>query len=70
MAPEVYTGREADARADQYSLGLVMHRLLNAQQIPFAPAFDRILTHQEREEALCSACVGRPCRHRCRAVKS
>lgn len=52
MAPEVYTGREADARADQYSLGLVMHRLLNAQQIPFAPAFDRILTHQEREEAL------------------
>ena len=52
MAPEVYMGREADARADQYSLGLVMHRLLNAQQIPFAPAFDRILTHQEREEAL------------------
>lgn len=52
MAPEVYTGKEADARADQYSLGLVMHRLLNAQQIPFAPAFDRILTHQEREEAL------------------
>ena len=51
MAPELYFGRQSDAAVDQYSLGLVMHRLLNAQQIPFAPAFDRILTHTEREEA-------------------
>ena len=51
MAPEVYGGKTGDNSVDQYSLGLVMHRLLNAHQIPFAPAFDRVLTHDEREQA-------------------
>ena len=51
MAPEVYSGKPSDASVDQYSLGLVMHRLLNAQKVPFSPMTDRILTGSEREEA-------------------
>ena len=49
MAPEIYTGRPSTASVDQYSLALVMHRMLNGQRIPFAPLTDRVLTHQERE---------------------
>lgn len=52
MAPELAKGEQGDASVDQYSLGLVMHRLLNAQQFPFAQTFDRPLTSIEREEAL------------------
>lgn len=58
MAPEVYMGRAADASVDQYSLGLVMHRLLNAQQIPFAPNTEKILTHPEREAAFATRMRG------------
>ena len=60
MAPEVYNGQNGDISVDQYSLGLVMHRLLNAHQIPFAPTFDRILTHEERAEAFAQRLKGTP----------
>ena len=60
MAPEVYTGKPSDATVDQYSLGLVMHRLLNAQLVPFAPITDHILTHPEREEAFLTRIKGTP----------
>lgn len=35
MAPEVYNGKTYDARADIYSLGLVLYRLFNGNQVPF-----------------------------------
>ncbi|MCR4621786.1 MAG: serine/threonine protein kinase [Clostridiales bacterium] len=38
MAPEVVNGESYDARADIYSLGLVLYKLLNAQRLPFEPA--------------------------------
>ena len=60
MSPEVYSGQNGDISVDQYSLGLVMHRLLNAHQIPFAQAFDRILTHDERSEAFAMRLKGMP----------
>ena len=60
MAPEVYNGKAGDKSVDQYSLGLVMHRLLNAQQIPFAQTFDRVLTHGERTEAFAKRLSGKP----------
>ena len=60
MAPEVYGNKTGDNSVDQYSLGLVMHRLLNAQQIPFAPAYHRILTHEEREQAFARRLNGEP----------
>lgn len=37
MAPEVYKGEAAGETADIYSLGLVMHRLLNGNRAPFLP---------------------------------
>jgi len=37
MSPEVYKGEAAGETADLYSLGLVMHRLLNANRAPFLP---------------------------------
>lgn len=60
MAPEVYRNDMGDQSVDQYSLGLVMHRMLNAQQLPFAPTYDRVLTHPEREEAFMQRMKGTP----------
>ena len=59
MAPEVYSGMSGDNSVDQYSLGLVMHRMLNAHQIPFAQTFERVLTHDERSEAFASRLGGK-----------
>ncbi len=52
IAPEIFNGKKSDFSVDQYSLGLVMHRLLNGQQIPFTITNNRIATHEEREQAL------------------
>ncbi len=60
MAPEIYLGRASDDSADQYSLGLVMHRLLNAQQVPFAAMDGHMLTHPEREAAFATRMQGTP----------
>ena len=51
MAPEVYLGKPYDATADLYSLGLVLHYLLNGRMMPFAPMTGRMLTHEQRDEA-------------------
>ena len=54
MAPEVYLGKgHYDATVDIYSLGLVMHRLLNNQRMPFLPIDgSEMPTHAERNTAL------------------
>ena len=52
MAPEVYMGKKYDHRADIYSLGLVMYRLLNNNREPFLPADQQMIYYKNREEAL------------------
>ena len=61
MAPEVYLGKgKYDASADLYSLGLVMHRLLNRQRMPFLPMDDLVPTHEQRNLALETRLRGNP----------
>ena len=52
MAPEVYGGQPASFNSDVYSLGLVMHRLLNNNRAPFLPADGSTVTYEQNEEAL------------------
>jgi len=51
MAPEIYKNQKVDIRADIYSLGLVLYRLLNGNRLPFLPS-DRAITGKDAEEAL------------------
>ncbi len=50
-APEVADGKRYDRRADIYSLGLVLYRLLNNGRLPFMPE-KRLLTPGDRRTAL------------------
>ena len=52
MAPEVYGGQPASFNSDVYSLGLVMHRLLNNNRAPFLPTDGSTVTYEQNEEAL------------------
>ena len=53
MAPEVYRGQSHyDQTVDTYALGLVMHRLLNRQCIPFIKADGHVPTQPERMHAI------------------
>lgn len=47
MAPEVYDGRKYDARADIYSLGMVMYKLLNNGRDPLTDPYKEYLTDKE-----------------------
>ena len=51
MSPEIYNGWKADIRADIYSLGLVLYRLLNSNRLPFLP-LDRNVTGADSDQAL------------------
>lgn len=51
MAPEVQQGGHYDERADIYSLGLVMYRLLNRRKLPFLNTDKKLVTLSEREKA-------------------
>lgn len=52
MAPEVYQGiAKPDHSVDIYSLGMVMHELLNRQRMPLVQLTDRIPTQSERASA-------------------
>ena len=52
MAPEVYKGEEYGFRADMYSVGIVLYRLLNHNRIPFLPPAPERVTMRDRETAL------------------
>ncbi len=52
MAPEVFHGEQYDHRADIYSLGLVMYRLINGNREPFLPKDRQMVYYRDREEAL------------------
>ena len=51
MAPEVALGQEYDGRADLYSLGLTMYRLLNGGRMPFLSEKQLIAPAERREAA-------------------
>lgn len=60
MAPEVFKGEPYDHRADIYSLGLVMYRLLNNNREPFLPADKQMIFFRDREDALVKRMGGDP----------
>ena len=51
MAPEVVASKKYDSRADIYSLGLVMYKLLNNNRLPFLDPDKKLIRFQERQEA-------------------
>ena len=51
MAPEVFYSKKYDSRADVYSLGLVMYKLLNNNRMPFLDSEKQIVKYSERQEA-------------------
>ena len=52
MAPEVYRGEPYGRRADIYSLGLVMYRLLNHNREPFLPSPPASVKYTDKNHAL------------------
>lgn len=52
MAPEVFRGEAYDRRADIYSLGIVMYRMLNMNRTPFLPNAPKSITYQDKENAI------------------
>lgn len=60
MAPEVYRGENYGSSVDIYSLGMVMHRLLNFNREPFAPLPPTSITYKDKEEALIKRMTGSP----------
>ncbi len=52
MAPEVYHGGRYDSRADIYSLGIVLYRMLNMNRVPFVSSDKQLITHYDKEKAL------------------
>ncbi|MBQ7957591.1 MAG: serine/threonine-protein kinase [Clostridia bacterium] len=51
MAPEVFYSKKYDSRADVYSLGLVMYKLLNNNRMPFLDPEKQIIKYSERQAA-------------------
>lgn len=50
MSPEIFNGKGgADIRADIYSLGMVMYRLLNNNRAPFVNVYSQTVTSDELE---------------------
>lgn len=60
MAPEVYREEHYDTRADIYSLGTVMYKLLNNNRDPFIDACQAVVTVSERSAALSRRRKGEP----------
>lgn len=51
MAPEIYMSTKYDSRADIYSLGIVLYRLLNKNRLPFLDSEKQLLSPSERQAA-------------------
>ena len=52
MAPEVFNSSFYDFRADIYSLGVVLYRLLNRNRLPFLDSEKQLLSPEERRFAV------------------
>ena len=52
MAPEMYRGESYDRRADIYSLGLVLFKLMNHNRLPFLNLEKQLITYRDKENAL------------------
>ena len=52
MAPEVFAGKPYDTRADLYSVGIILYKLMNQNRDPFIDAEKQIITCQDREQAM------------------
>ena len=52
MAPEVFFGKKYDNRADIYSLGMVMYKLLNRKREPFVDLQKDFVSYQDRTTAV------------------
>ncbi len=51
MAPEVLSAKRYDSRADIYSLGIVMYKLLNNNRLPFLDPDKQLVRYSERQQA-------------------
>jgi serine/threonine protein kinase len=60
MSPEVFNGKKYNARADIYSLGLVMYRMMNNNRVPFIDPDKQMVKHQDRVDALSKRLKGDP----------
>ena len=60
MAPEVYCAQPYNASVDIYSLGLVMHWMLNKRRGPFLPLPPDVPTAEQNTAALQARMSGRP----------
>ena len=52
MAPEVYRDSTYDMRADIFSLGIVLYKLMNNGRIPFLPPAPQKIGYNDKENAL------------------
>lgn len=52
MAPEVVSKKKGDCRADIYSLGMVMYKLLNNNREPFVDPDKQMIRYRERVDAV------------------
>ena len=52
MAPEIFSQKKHDHRADIYSLGIVLYRLMNRGRDPFVDPEKQLVGYRERENAL------------------
>ena len=67
MAPEVASSNHYDARADIYSLGIVLYRLLNNNRLPFLTTDQQLLNPLERTKATERRLRGEPLPAPCNA---